>query len=94
MKTMLGRGQANAPTSPKSAFDMQVRVKIKVGQADIPAGLSRLFNLMEQGVSSTRLGRRTVTTIPIARHQSNRHLTARAAESDPLPIQAFSKCAA
>jgi hypothetical protein len=55
MKTMLGRGQANAPTSPKSAFDMQVRVKIKVGQADIPAGLSRLFNLMEQGVSSTRL---------------------------------------
>jgi len=55
LKTMLGRGQANAPTSPKSAFDMQVRVKIKVGQADIPAGLSRLFNLMEQGVSSTRL---------------------------------------
>ena len=55
MKTMLGRGQANAPTKPKSAFDMQVRVKIKVGQADIPAGLSRLFNLMEQSVSSTKL---------------------------------------
>jgi hypothetical protein len=55
MKTMLGRGQATADIKPKSAFDMQVRVKIKVGQADIPAGLSRLFNLMEQSVSSTQL---------------------------------------
>jgi hypothetical protein len=55
LKTMLGKGQPNAPASPKSAFDMQVRVKIKVAQADIPAGLSRLFNLMEASVSSTQI---------------------------------------
>lgn len=55
MKAMLGRGQPNAPRSPESAFDMQVYIKIKLAQADPPAGLSRVFNLLEQGVSSTRL---------------------------------------
>jgi hypothetical protein len=55
MKAMLGRGQPNAPLAPNSAFDMQVHIKIKVAQADPPAGLSRLFNLMEQSISSTRL---------------------------------------
>jgi hypothetical protein len=55
MKAMLGRGQPNAPQSPNSAFDMQVHIKIKVAQADPPAGLGRLFNLMEQSISSTRV---------------------------------------
>lgn len=53
MKALLGRGQPGAPTVPQSAFDMQVHIKIKVVQADPPAGLSRLFNLMEQSISST-----------------------------------------
>ena len=51
---MLGRGQPNAPNRPESAFDMQVHIKIKVAQADPPAGLARLFNLMEQSISSTK----------------------------------------
>ena len=55
MKAMLGRGHPAAPNAPDSAFDMQVHVKIKVAQADPPAGLARLFNLMEQSVSSTKL---------------------------------------
>jgi hypothetical protein len=55
MKAMLGRGQPNAPHAPQTAFDMQVHIKIKVAQADVPAGLSRLFNLMEQSISSTRI---------------------------------------
>jgi hypothetical protein len=55
MKALLGRGQPNAPLAPDSAFDMQVHVKIKVVQADPPAGLARLFNLMEQSISSTKL---------------------------------------
>lgn len=55
MKAMLGRGQPSAPRAPETAFDMQVHVKIKVAQADPPAGLARLFNLMEQSISSTKL---------------------------------------
>lgn len=55
-KTMMGRGQTvDDKPSGKSAFDMQVHVKIKVEQADVPAGLSRLFNLMEESITSTRL---------------------------------------
>ena len=55
-KTVMGRGQTvNDKPSEKSAFDMQVHVKIKVEQADVPAGLSRLFNLMEESITSTRL---------------------------------------
>jgi hypothetical protein len=55
MKAMLGRGQPGAPRAPDTAFDMQVHIKIKVAQADPPAGLARLFNLMEQSISSTKL---------------------------------------
>lgn len=55
MKAMLGRGQPIAPHTPQTAFDMQVHIKIKVAQADVPAGLSRLFNLMEQSISSTKI---------------------------------------
>ncbi len=60
-KTMMGRGQTTGTSSSQSAFDMQVHVKIKVAQADIPSGLSRLFNLMEQSISSTRLSGDTET---------------------------------
>jgi hypothetical protein len=55
MKAMLGRGQPNAPHLPDTAFNMQVHIKIKVAQADPPAGLARLFNLMEQSISSTKM---------------------------------------
>ena len=55
MKALLGRGQPGAPLAPDSAFDMQVHIKIKVAQADPPAGLGRLFSLMEKGISSTRV---------------------------------------
>jgi hypothetical protein len=55
MKAMLGRGQPNAPSAAQTSFDMQVHIKIKVAQADVPAGLSRLFNLMEQSISSTKI---------------------------------------
>lgn len=58
-KTTMGRRQTSGPPSSQSAFDMQVHVKIKIEQADIPAGLSRLFNLMEQSISSTRLSEET-----------------------------------
>ncbi len=58
-KTMMGRGQPGTAPSSQSGFDMQVHVKIKVEQADIPSGLSRLFNLMEQSISSTRLTEET-----------------------------------
>jgi hypothetical protein len=54
-KTMMGQGKAPDAKGVRSAFDMQVHVKIKVEQADIPPGLSRLFNLMEESISSTRL---------------------------------------
>lgn len=54
MKAMLGRGHPAHPLSPNSAFDMQVHIKIKVAQADPPAGLSRLFNLMEESISISR----------------------------------------
>jgi len=55
MKAMLGRGQPGAPGTAQTAFDMQVHIKIKVAQADVPGGLSRLFNLMESSISSTRI---------------------------------------
>lgn len=55
MKAMLGRGQPTAARAADTPFDMQVHVKIKVAQADPPAGLARLFNLMEQSISSTKL---------------------------------------
>jgi hypothetical protein len=54
-KTMMGRGQTGGERPSRSGLDMQVHVKIKVAQADTPAGLSRLFNLMEQSISSTPL---------------------------------------
>ena len=40
------------PDSSRSSMEMQIRIKIRVEQADIPAGMARLFNLLEQSVSA------------------------------------------
>lgn len=54
-KSMMGRGQLGGEAGSRAGLDMQVHIKIKVEQADVPAGLSRLFNLMEQSISSSQL---------------------------------------
>jgi hypothetical protein len=51
MKGTIGRTQSDV--SRKSAMDMQIKVSIKMEQADVPAGLSRLFNVMAEGVNMT-----------------------------------------
>ncbi len=48
-KAAMGRDPAS--TRGRSS-EMQMKVKINVQQADVPAGLSRLFNLMEQNISA------------------------------------------
>ena len=44
-------GRVQHDVSRKGALDMQIRVRIKMEQADVPAGLGRLFNLMAENVS-------------------------------------------
>ena len=51
MKGTFGRAQYDV--SRKSALDMQIKVNIKMEQADVPAGLGRLFNLMAENVNMT-----------------------------------------
>ncbi len=51
MKGTIGREQSDV--SRKSALDMQIKVNIRMEQADVPAGLGRLFNLMSENVSIT-----------------------------------------
>lgn len=53
LKGMIGRSQTDV--SRKSALDMQIKVKIRMEQADIPAGLGRLFNLMAENVTTTEV---------------------------------------
>jgi len=53
LMTQMGRSRPSGPGVQRSQLDMQVYVKIRVEQADVPAGLSRLFNLMEESISST-----------------------------------------
>lgn len=36
--------------SSSRSFEMQIKMKIRVEQADIPAGLARLFNILEKSV--------------------------------------------
>lgn len=43
------------PDSSRSSMEMQIRIKIRVEQADIPAGMARLFNLLEQNVSAREI---------------------------------------
>jgi hypothetical protein len=51
MKGTIGRAQTDV--SRKSALDMQIKVNIRMEQADVPAGLGRLFNLMSENVNTT-----------------------------------------
>lgn len=55
LKAQMGRSRPLGPGVQKSQLDMQVYIKIRVEQADVPAGLSRLFNLMEGSISSTQV---------------------------------------
>ena len=57
LMAQMGRSRPSGPGVQKSRLDMQVYVKIRVEQADVPAGLSRLFNLMEESISSTQVER-------------------------------------
>lgn len=44
------------PTSAQhpSAMDAQIKIKITMAQADIPVGLAKLFNIMDQSVALTQ----------------------------------------
>lgn len=48
-KAALARDPAS---SGGRATEMQMKVKINIQQADVPAGMARLFHLMEQGISA------------------------------------------
>ena len=49
LKAAMGRG----PSSQQSSMESQVRIKINMTQADIPAGLSKLFHIMEHSIAVT-----------------------------------------
>jgi len=53
LKGTIGRTQNDV--SRKGALDMQIKVKIRMEQADVPAGLGRLFNLMAENVTTTEI---------------------------------------
>lgn len=53
LKGTIGRAQQDV--SRKSALDMQIKVKIRMEQADVPTGLGRLFNLMAENVTTTEI---------------------------------------
>ena len=50
-RTSMGRMESVSSSSRSSEF--QMKVKMRVEQADIPAGMSRLFNIMDQSMSSS-----------------------------------------
>ena len=55
LKATIGQVRPDAAlSSRRSSIEMEMRIKIRMEQADIPAGLSRLFNMMEQNITSTR----------------------------------------
>ena len=45
-------GRAPSETPGRRSLDMQIRVRIRMEQADVPAGLGRLFNLLEHNVAT------------------------------------------
>jgi hypothetical protein len=53
LKATFGATSAGDPASRQQRMDMQIKIKIKMEQADIPAGLGSLFNLMQENISST-----------------------------------------
>ncbi len=46
-------GKMEIATAERRTIDLQMKVKLRVEQADIPAGLSFLFRLMDQSISSS-----------------------------------------
>ena len=50
-RAAMGRGPS-AGQHP-STMEAQIKIKINMGQADIPVGLAKLFNIMDQSVSVT-----------------------------------------
>ncbi len=49
MKAELGRGEGGASGARRT--EAQIRVKVNIEQADIPAGILKLLNLMDQSVN-------------------------------------------
>ncbi len=49
LKGTIGRAQHGV--SRKNALEMQIKVRIRMEQADVPAGLGKLFNLMAENVT-------------------------------------------
>ena len=49
LKGTIGRAQPDG--ARKSALEMQIKVRIRMEQADVPAGLGKLFNLMAENVN-------------------------------------------
>jgi hypothetical protein len=54
LKATFGNDASADPGGRTRKLDMQIKMKIKMEQADIPAGLGNLFNLMQQNITSTR----------------------------------------
>jgi hypothetical protein len=51
LKATLGRDPGRV--DDRRALEVQMRAKIRVEQADVPAGLSKLFHIMEQQITAT-----------------------------------------
>jgi len=47
-------GKMQSGSSGQTETDIQMKVKIKAQQADIPAGLAHIFRLMDQSINSKR----------------------------------------
>ena len=56
-KARLGQGPGTARDTGRreSSLEMQMHIKVRMEQADVPAGLSRLFNLMEHSISNKEI---------------------------------------
>jgi hypothetical protein len=54
LKATFGNDNSADPAARSSRMNMQIKMKIKMEQADIPAGLGSLFNLMQQNISTTK----------------------------------------
>jgi hypothetical protein len=53
LKATIGREYSPGVTGRQRSLDMQIKVKVRMEQADVPIGLSRLFHIMEQNITST-----------------------------------------
>jgi hypothetical protein len=53
LKATIGRDYSSSEAGRRSSLDMQIRVKVRMEQADVPTGLSSLFHIMEQNITST-----------------------------------------